>query len=59
MMVMIVICLLLKNKSLSLQQTKKTLTFQLNFVLEDKFLSNGFGATLSKEGSLNGSEYDS
>ena len=50
MMVMIVICLLLKNK---------TLTFQLNFVLEDKFLSNGFGATLSKEGSLNGSEYDS
>ena len=39
MMVMIVICLLMKTKSLSLQPAKKMLTFQLNFVLEDKFLS--------------------
>ena len=51
-MLIIIICLLIEKKYLSLKPTIKVLTFQLNFVSEA--LYNGFNATESREVSLNG-----
>ena len=50
-MVIIVICLLMEKKSLSLKLIIKMLIFQLS-------LSSGFGTTESREASLKGNEYD-
>ena len=50
-MLIIVICLLMKKKSLNSKLTIKTLTLQLSSVLEAT-------ATVSREISLNGNVYD-
>ena len=55
-MLIIVICLLMEKKYLSLKSTIKMLTFQHNFVSE-VFLMD-FSNTESREVSLNGNAYD-
>ena len=55
-MLIVVICLLIEKKSLSLKLTIKMLTFQLNFVLE-VFLID-LVITESREVSLHGNVYD-
>ena len=54
-MVIIIICLLMEKKYLSLKPTIKMLTFQHSFVLK---IYNGFSATESKEVSSNGKVHD-
>ena len=55
-MVIMVICLLMENISLSLKPIMKVSAFQLSFCLES--ISNGFGDTESREVSLKGNVYD-
>ena len=55
-MVMIVICLLMEKKSLRLKPIIKMSTFQLHFCLGS--ISNGFGATESREVSFLGNVFD-
>ena len=52
-MLIIVICFLMENKSLSLTPTKKMLTFRLNFVLEAYLMYTDY-----REASLNRNVYD-
>ena len=55
-MLIIVICLLMDKKSLSLKPTIKMLIFRPQFCLGS--ISNGFSATESREVFLNGNVYD-
>ena len=55
-MLIIVICLLMKYKSLNLKPTIKMLTFQLSFYFWS--IAGGFSATEPREVSLNGNVYD-
>ena len=55
-MLIIVICLLMKYKSLNLKPAIKMLTFQLNFSFWS--IAGGFSATEPREVSLNGNVYD-
>ena len=55
-MLIIVVCLLMEKKSLSLELTKKNINFPTQFCLGT--ISNRFNATESREVSLNGNVYD-
>ena len=54
-LLIIVICLLIEKKSLSLKPTRKNVNFPTQFCLGN--ISNGFSATESREVSLNGNLY--
>ena len=56
MMPLIVICWLMKKKSLNLRPVIEILAFHLNFCL--RIISNGFSNTESREVFLNGNVYD-
>ena len=53
---LIVICLLMERKSLSLMPTIKNVNFRTQYCLRS--ICNRFSATESKEVSLNGNVYD-
>ena len=55
-MLVIVICLLMEKKSLSLKPTKKNVNFPTQFCLGSS--SSGFSTIASREVSLNGNMYD-
>ena len=55
-MLIIIICLLMEKRYLSLKQAIKSVNFATQFCLES--ISNGFSATESREVSLNGNVYD-
>ena len=55
-MLIILICLLIEKKSLSLKSTIKNINFQIQF--RPRSISNGFSATESREVSLRGNVHD-